>query len=58
MKTMRREKTFPHFFSSLSHIKMNVVPDYTYYFPLMQPGTTHFYTKFGEKLGINWEEKI
>jgi len=44
MSTMRREKIIPHFFSSLSHMTMNV--------------TTDCDIKFGEKLGRNWEEKI
>jgi hypothetical protein len=56
MKTMRREKIFPHFFSSTFHMKMNVVPDYNYYsFPPNFTWYNSFFYKIwgeiGNKLG-------
>jgi hypothetical protein len=57
-----REKNMYRFFSSSSHIPLNVMPAYNYFF-LSQPptvyfGTTQIFNKFGSKLGRNWEEKI
>jgi hypothetical protein len=53
MKSLRREKIMHRFFSSSSHVYLNVVPAYRYFF-----SPRHYLAQliFLKNLGVNWEE--